>query len=350
MRYRRHLLFGVLALALVASACGSPSPDGPPTPDTLPAATPAPDTGDPPDRVQVIVDYSPTVSDVGGLMYLLAHRNVEVIAISLPATGEAGCDLGIAVTLGILTMFEQEEIPVACDPTVPAHTRSWPSAFLEGHENLLSGLPTSSAAVSLELAPDLIARTAIEADAKVVIYAVAPLTNVARALEDYPKMADAVERIVVMGGAVSVPGNVEGTTTEWNLWIDVPAAAAVIASGVPVTLVPLDATNDVPIPDRYRDRLDDAAQSNAIVYLGGLVPQFPAVTSGFYYMWDELAAAVVAGESLMAIEQMPLHVVEGGADDGKTARGTGTDVTVVVGVASPEAFYQNFLSTLAGSG
>lgn len=64
----------------------------------------------------VIVDYSPTVSDVAGFLYLLAHPDVEVIAVSLPVTGEAGCELGLQVTLGVLAMMEKNDVPVACDP------------------------------------------------------------------------------------------------------------------------------------------------------------------------------------------------------------------------------------------
>lgn len=77
--------------------------------------------------MSVIVDYSPTVPDVGALMYLLAHPSVEVVAVTLPATGEAGCALGIEVTLGVLAMFDEQAIPVACDPDVPAHARMWPA-------------------------------------------------------------------------------------------------------------------------------------------------------------------------------------------------------------------------------
>jgi len=305
---------------------------------------------DPSRRILVIVDYSPTVSDVGGLMYLLAHPNVEVIAISLPMTGEAGCELGVEVTLGILAMFDREEIPVACSPEVPSHSRSWPTEFLEGHENLSSGLPVSTASAADERASDLIARTAMEAGRPVVIYAVAPLTNVARALEDHPDLAEVVERIVIMGGAVTVPGNVEASGAEWNVWIDVPAAAAVIRSGVPVTLVALDATNFVPTPARYRMALSETEQTDAIVYLDHLVGLFPAVTSGFYYMWDELAASVAAGETLVTMQDMPILVIEGGPDDGRTAIGEGNTVTVAVSVDDPHAFYANFLSTLARLG
>ena len=343
----------------MVSACASVSEDST-TPGAEVSTASTTVTVDLSEPTPVIVDYSPTVSDVGGLMYLLAHPDVEVIAISLPVTGEAGCDLGFEVTLGILAMFGQEEIPVACDPDTPGQARSWLSEFLGGIENLSFGLPASTVAMSDERASDLIARTAMEAGRPVVIYAVAPLTNVARAFDDHPDLADHVERIVIMGGAVDAPGNVgvdapapgevAVTDAEWNFWIDVPAAAAVIGLGVPLTLVPLDATDFVPIPIWYQRALNEAEQTDAIVYLDRMVRLFPAVTSGFFFMWDELAASVAAGEALTTTEEMTILVIEGGSDDGRTSRDeNGHLVTVATGVSDPDAFYANFLSTLAGS-
>jgi inosine-uridine nucleoside N-ribohydrolase len=298
----------------------------------------------------VIVDYSPTVSDVGGLMYLLSHPDVEVIAISLPATGEAGCDLGIEVTNGILAMLDQEEIPVACDPEFPDGANTWPEDFLRGHENLSSGLPTSTAAPHEETGSELIIEMVLASGRPVTIYAVGPLTNVARALMTSPDIADNLERIVIMGGAVDVPGNTFDGIAEWNIYIDPAAAATVISSGVPITLVPLDATNDVPVPEGYPTTLGRAEQSDQIAYLGRLVDLFPAVTSGFYQFWDELAAAVVTGDVGIETDDVDLSVIIDGSNTGQTARdASGTRVVIATGVINPEAFYEEFITRLAGA-
>ena len=298
-------------------------------------------------RIAMIVDYSPTVSDVGALMFLLSHPRVDVKAISMSETGEAGCELGVAVTLGVLAMFEREDIPVACDPDVPAHANSWPPEFLAGHEALLDGLPTPTATASEESASDLIARIASESPQPVVLYAVGPLTVVAKALSEHQSLGEDIERIVIMGGAIDTPGNVFDSDAEWNLYIDTQAAAAVIASGVPVTLVPLDATNEVPVPSDYADMIADRPQSEAINYLSGLIGKFPAVTSGFYYLWDELAVSVAAGETFATLEDIGVEVVVGGSDDGQTIRTASEPITVATGVNEPELFYQHFLDTLA---
>lgn len=341
-----------LSLSLVLAACSSNAEtvvtgESTSTTKAMAGTTLAADITGP---TPVIVDYSPTVSDVGGLLYLLSNPEVEVIAVSLPVTGEAGCELGLEVTLGILAMFDQGHVPVACDPDVAAGARAWPAAFLEGQENLSFGLPEFDGTEADLTAPDLIAEAAADAGRPVVIWAVAPLTNVARALDRHPDLVGDLERIVIMGGAIDVPGNVEGTDAEWNLWVDVSAAADVLESGVPITLVPLDATDQVPVPAWYRRAIEEAEQSEAIAYLSSLVRIFPSVSSGFYYFWDELAATIVADAGLVITEEMNVVVAEGAADDGRTVRaGDGNPVDVAVGVPDPNAFYAEFLGRLAGS-
>lgn len=71
----------------------------------------------------------------------------------------------------------------------------------------------------------------------------------AYALDKYPHVADRIERVWWMGGALRVRGNVYQPHTdgsaEWNAFWDPAALAVVWNSSVPLTLVPLDGTNKV---------------------------------------------------------------------------------------------------------
>jgi inosine-uridine nucleoside N-ribohydrolase len=298
----------------------------------------------------VIVDYSPTVSDVAGFLFLLAHPDVEVIAVSLPVTGEAGCELGLEVTLGVLAMMEQENVPVACDPDSPPDAENWPDSFLGTQSNLKFGLPTPQVEGDDRTGSALIVDTVRSSDRPVTIWAVAPLTNVARALLSEPSIASNIEEIVIMGGAVDVGGNVFDSPAEWNLYIDAAASEVVLSSGVPVMLVALDATNDVPVPAWFATGLERAEPSEEIGYLSVLIELFDTPTTGFYYMWDELAAAVVAESVDITTEEVNLTVVVGGQASGQTARTEdGTPVNLATGVVSPDDFYADFISVLAGS-
>ena len=62
---------------------------------------------------------------------------------------------------------------------------------------------------------------------------------VALALRRRPKLADAVDRCVVMGGTANSVGNVT-PAAEFNLWFDPHAACEVFESNLPIEMVPWD--------------------------------------------------------------------------------------------------------------
>jgi inosine-uridine nucleoside N-ribohydrolase len=68
-----------------------------------------------------------------------------------------------------------------------------------------------------------------------------PLTNVALALLKEPGLAQAVERIVLMGGAVH-DSNIT-PASEFNIFVHPEAAKVVFRCGAPIVMVGLDVTN-----------------------------------------------------------------------------------------------------------
>src|SRR5262249_11984188 len=82
------------------------------------------------------------------------------------------------------------------------------------------------------------------------ILALGPLTNLAEALERSPAIAKNITEIVIMGGAIHARGNLDdggyfktsNTTAEWNIFVDPVAARIVFGAGIPIRLIPLDAT------------------------------------------------------------------------------------------------------------
>jgi len=77
-----------------------------------------------------------------------------------------------------------------------------------------------------------------------------PMTNVALALTMAPEIADGIKEIVLMGGADSEGGNIT-PFSEFNVYADPHAAAAVFGSGLPIRCLSLDVTHGVrATPDR----------------------------------------------------------------------------------------------------
>jgi len=146
-----------------------------------------------------------------------------------------------------------------------------------------------------------------------------------------------------MGGAVTVPGNVEASpAAEWNIYIDPEAGRRVIAAGVAVLFVPLDATNYLPWTDRLLTRV--AALGTPAADTVHQLAKARDTIEGIY-LWDELAAMVAVVPDLVTVEAMTVRI----DDDGAVVRDPdGFPVEVAVS-ADTDAATQEFLDTLNGS-
>ena len=83
------------------------------------------------------------------------------------------------------------------------------------------------------------------APGSVTLSAIGPLTNVAAALQRAPGIGAALAELVIMGGATPEIGGNMSPHAEFNIFVDPEAAAIVFASGLPITLVPLDLSHQM---------------------------------------------------------------------------------------------------------
>ena len=277
-----------------------------------------------PDAQPFIVDTDMAPDDWLAILYLLGRPDVEVVAITVTGAGEAHCAPGVRHALDLVALAGQPDIPVTCGRETPLQgDHVFPSSWRERVDNLLGlSLPQNPHAPADESAVELLVRTVLESSRPVHILALGPLTNLAEALQTEPSLADSVQRITIMGGAVHVPGNVGPSSSadggasdhdaaEWNIYVDPYAAAVVFRSGAPVTLVPLDATNHAPLTmDFYRRLKRDHKTPVARFAYQVLTEVLDFIRGGDYYFWDPLAAAIATDGSLATYEDQLLAVIE----------------------------------------
>src|SRR5262249_13258239 len=104
------------------------------------------------------------------------------------------------------------------------------------------GLPdTVDAPLDPRIAHQFIIDTVKAHPGEITIVAVGRMTNLARALEEAPEIAGLVKEVIIMGGAVDVPGNVT-PAAEANIHGDPEAADAVMIAPWKVVVVGLDVT------------------------------------------------------------------------------------------------------------
>ena len=279
--------------------------------------------------IPLIVDTDLSMDDHLALLFLLRHPGVEVKAITVSGTGEVHCGPGVRNMLDILERLSSPEIPVTCGRETPlSGEHAFPDSWREAADTLYGVvLPRGTRQPYPGGAVDLIQSVLAEEDQPVTLLTLGPLTNPGEALEAHPELAAEIERIWIMGGAVGVPGNVGPSTpeidnqvAEWNIYVDPLSANLVLRSGAPVTLVPLDATNFVPVSAPFFNRLEGSRATPAAQLAYDLMAaRRDIVVSGTNSFWDVLTAAIVLDGSLASYKIGGMVVEEAeGPSSGQT--------------------------------
>lgn len=83
--------------------------------------------------------------------------------------------------------------------------------------------------------------TLMHSEGDITLVPVGPLTNLAMAMRLEPRICGKIKEIVMMGGGCRRTNSTPAA--EFNIWYDPEAAQIVMESGVPIRMVPLDATH-----------------------------------------------------------------------------------------------------------
>lgn len=204
----------------------------------------------------VLIDTDPGIDDALALLYAWASPQIVVEAVTTVA-GNVPVEAASANLARLLALCPPRPAPrVAAGAAAPLARPLVTAAYYHGEDGLgdTGDWPAPPLETHAGHAVDLILAAVARHGPRLTIIALGPLTNVALAVEADARTMRRIGRLVVMGGAVDVPGNIT-PTAEFNMHVDPEAAARVLDAGLPVDLVPLDATRQALLP---RARLDAA--------------------------------------------------------------------------------------------
>jgi purine nucleosidase len=222
---------------------------------------------------RIIIDCDPGHDDAIAIMMALAAPDaLDVLGVTTVA-GNANVDLTAENAGVICALGGRPDMPVRRGCARPLVRRFEDATRFHG-ESGLDGLPDRSVrtrsltALPPQHAVDFIVDTVMASSEPVTLACLAPLTNLAIALIKAPEIADNINEVVFMGGARRAGGNVSPCAT-FNVLCDPHAAHVVIDSGLPVTLVSLDATSRIVISEPLLQALDavdsDAARASHLL-------------------------------------------------------------------------------------
>jgi purine nucleosidase len=194
---------------------------------------------------RIIIDTDPGLDDAVAILFALAA--VDELEV-----------LGIVAVAGNLPLFETErnarricalagrpELPIYAGCERPLLRPLATADRIHNDPRLEAVLPEAAMPLQAQHGVDFLIETLRSADlSTITLCALGPLTNIAMALVKAPEVVGKVCELVVMGGACFQLGNVT-PAAEFNNHVDPHAAAIVIDSGIPITMIPLDITHQL---------------------------------------------------------------------------------------------------------
>lgn len=198
-------------------------------------------------KVKMILDLDTGIDDAMALAYAVGSPDIDLIGIT-SIYGNVSTETSIQNSLDLLSLLHKEEIPVYKGATHSYSDKDTygplkVSKFIHGNNGIGNvKIAESSKKVKEEDAVDFIIESAKKYGKELVIVATGPMTNLANAVKKEPRLKEMVGNIVIMGGALTVPGNIN-ELAEANIYQDPIAANYLFTSGTPFTMVGLDVTH-----------------------------------------------------------------------------------------------------------
>lgn len=220
---------------------------------------------------KILIDCDPGIDDAVAVCLALFDPRLEVVGI----TATAGNVDAHQATYNVMTLLDQLDPPKW--PRIGAATVSdrvsvADARHIHGEDGLGDVGLVGTELHNQRPAEKVISEVLRESPGDVTILALGPLTNVALALQREQELAQLVDQIIMMGGAVNGVGNIS-PAAEFNFFCDPEAARFVFQSLTTKTLIPLDVTSKVSLNFDFVDELPSAT-SRAGALMRKIIPKY----------------------------------------------------------------------------
>src|SRR5439155_12607851 len=291
-----------------------------------------------PQKIIIDTDIGDDVDDAFAVALALSSPELQILCIS---TTFGDTETRAKLVDRFLGEVGRQDIPVAVG--IPTHTSNLLTQrrYAEGGHFAKASRPRAVDFIleQIRLYPD-----------QITLVAIGPLINVGALVDKNAETFRKLRRVVLMGGSIergygdigySAP---RGPEAEWNIKNDIPSAQKLFVSGVPLFMMPLDAT---------QLKLDEVKR--AFLFSQG-TPLTDALTL-LYHQWgqetptlfDPMTIAFLVNPSLCPVQPMHIRVDDKGfsrADPGPSSAPNPPNAQVCLD-SNPEAFFRFLLPRLA---
>jgi len=271
---------------------------------------------------RIIIDTDPGIDDSLAILLALASPEIQLEGLTV-VHGNCSTEQGVTNALSVLELAGANHIPVAHGCDLPLVQPSLLAPETHGNKGLgYAQLPGPQSRPIVQKGCDFLIEKIMSNPGEITLVAVGPLTNVALAIRQEPRIVGAVKEVFIMGGAMRHEGNTT-PLAEFNTYVDPHAAHIVYHSGLPITLTPLDVTYQCILLSEDVARLQEIKSP---------IPGFIADATQFYMEFheeyqdiqgcvinDPLTLALTFTPDLCNYEEYYVDVdISGGVSMGKT--------------------------------
>ena len=194
-------------------------------------------------KKKIIIDTDPGQDDAVALLLALASKELEILGVTCVA-GNVPLSLTSENARKILELTRYTEIPVFAGADRPIKRTLVTAEHVHGKTGI-DGPVLEKPKIRLQSkeAIEFIIETILSYPKdEITLCTLGPLTNIGLAFQREPRIKTLIKEIIMMGGGFFEGGNIT-PAAEFNIYVDPEAAAEVLVSGIPITMLPLDVTH-----------------------------------------------------------------------------------------------------------
>ncbi len=269
-------------------------------------------------KIPVIIDCDPGIDDSFAIYFALNSSMLDVVSI-VSVAGNVPLSMTTSNACNLLGLVNSN-VPVFAGSDGPLIGDAIEAKYAHGVNGLGGYVFKKEYTSNLQQGNGIeqMARILKSSEQPITIFAIGPLTNIAKLVLAYPDLVGKIDQVVVMGGGV-IKGNYS-SSAEFNIVADPLAAKVVFDAGLTCKIVPLDTTEYCYFDKEFLQALNQSSSLKAKT-LYDIVNAKHNIESkeedSKFYFHDMVTVMAVTNPQLF--EFMPLHVdVE---LDGKITKG-----------------------------
>lgn len=226
-------------------------------------------------KEKIILEIDPGIDDSLALISTIKSNKYDILGISI-VSGNVDSTQGCKNAYKVLELLNHQHIPIYKGDDLPLKIKYTDARDTHGNDGIGEVYFPDKLHIQEKHAKDFIIETLEKYPNEVIIFALGPLTTLAKISLENKEILKKAKHIKIMGGSARVHGNCS-PVAEYNFWVDPHSAKIVFNLGLEnITLYPLDVTYKILFTPNMREmvRQFDTELSKFIYDITGFYVDF----------------------------------------------------------------------------